>query len=166
MRGCIEALAGPAAVVQAARENAGLMRSVGLDTMTDGGSIASDFAAIARASRTGVESARVLLEESARRVAAAAHAIANLFDVHLIVLTGSSFAAAGDVYLPAVRDLLTRSSFARSAHPVDVRLSRSADTAAAIGGAALVLQSHLVPSSSQSSTARRSAPLSELSSLL
>ena len=35
--------------------------------------------------------------------------------------------------------------FSRSVHPVDVRLSRSAATASAVGAAALVLESELVP---------------------
>ncbi len=88
---------------------------------------------------------RQILERSARYIAVAARNLANTMDLDVLVLTGPSFAVAGSVYLPIVRDELDRGFFARAAHQVDVRLSRSAATAPAIGGAAMVLQSELVP---------------------
>lgn len=153
-RGCVEVLAGPAAVVAAAREDPEVRRAAGLDTLRAGTSIASEFAAVARASRSGVVGAREILERSARYISLAAHAITNLLDVRMLVLTGSAFAAASHIYVPVVRDLVETASFARASGPVDVRLSRAADTAGAIGGAALVLQSELVPQ-------RRAAPAAD-----
>ncbi|WP_101257912.1 ROK family transcriptional regulator [Streptomyces barkulensis] len=146
-RGCVEALAGPSAVVAAARADRALARAAGLDG--DSGrrrsSVTADFAAVTRAARRGEPGARTLLECSARYLAVAARTLANIMDLELLVLTGPSLAIAGSVYLPVVREELDRAFFSRAAHPVAVRLSRSAATAPAIGAAALVLQSELVP---------------------
>jgi predicted NBD/HSP70 family sugar kinase len=167
MRGCVEALAGPSAVVDAALADPRVAQAAGLDALPGTASIATRFAAVARASRNGVPGARQILERSARYVAVAAHTTVNLLDVRLLVLTGSSFAAASHIYVPAIRELLEHSFFARTTHPVDVRLSSSADTAAAIGGAAMVLQSELVPglAPSRPPTVARSSTVSEIGSL-
>lgn len=142
-RGCIEALAGPGAVVAAARADPALARLVG--TSRSHHSLAADFAAVSRAARQGEPQATAILERSARYVAVAARTLANVMDAEFIVLTGPSFAVAGSVYLPIVREELDRSFFARGVHAVDVRLSHTAATAPAIGAAAMVLQSELVP---------------------
>ncbi|NUT99466.1 MAG: ROK family transcriptional regulator [Saccharothrix sp.] len=142
-RGCVEVLAGPAAVVAAARADTALSRAAGLTTRSR--SVSADFAAVSRAARRGEPSALAILERSARYIAAAARSLANVMDLEVLVLTGPSFAIAGAIYLPIVREELDRAFFSRAAHPVDVRLSRHAATASAIGAAALVLQSELVP---------------------
>ncbi|NES16303.1 ROK family transcriptional regulator [Micromonospora sp. PPF5-17] len=143
-RGCVEAVAGPATVVAAARADPGLARAIGLSAGGGAAAVARDFAAIGRAARRGEGRALALCEESARYVAAAARTLANVMDLEVIVLTGPGFAVAGSVYLPVVRQEL-HAVFSRTAHPVDVRLSRSAATASAVGAAALVLESELVP---------------------
>ncbi|SDD53886.1 Sugar kinase of the NBD/HSP70 family, may contain an N-terminal HTH domain [Sanguibacter gelidistatuariae] len=165
MHGCTEVLAGPAAVVAAARADAHVRHAAGLDALGPGASIASEFAAVARASRNGVAGAREILERSARYVAVAAHAITNLLDVRMLVLTGSAFAAASHIYVPVIRDLLDSAAFARSSHPVDVRLSRAAETAGAIGGAAMVLQSELVPQRRAAPPLGADAPFAQVSEL-
>jgi predicted NBD/HSP70 family sugar kinase len=144
-RGCVEAVAGPAAVVAEARADRALARAVGLADGAKPVSVATDFAAIGRAARRGEPRALALLERSARYVATATRTLANIMDLEILVLTGPSFAAAGSVYLPVVRRELQQAFFARTAHPVDVRLSRSAATASAIGAAALALEFELVP---------------------
>ncbi|MFD5824649.1 ROK family protein [Lentzea sp. NPDC060358] len=143
-RGCLEVLAGPAAVVAAARRDRALSRAAGLTgaRTRPRAPVAADFAAISRAARQGDARALALLERSARYVAAAARTLANALDLEALVLTGPSFAIAGSVYLPVLREELDR---AFAAHPVAVRLSPSAASAAAIGAAAIVLQSELVP---------------------
>lgn len=180
MRGCVEVLAGPAAVVEEVRAAPGLAAELGIaeagtttssrpadETRPAGpaASVVEEFAAVARASASGHPDARAVLEHSARYVAAAALTAVNLLDVRMLVLTGPSLAAAGDIYLPAVRDLLASSLFARGDHLVDVRLSRTAATAPAVGGAALVLQSHLVPTLAPPAPPRPSTPLSEITTL-
>lgn len=168
-RGCVEALAGPAAVVAEARSSPDLAAAAGLSTGTSADpdtsephpSVVSELAAVARAAAAGHAGAHDVLERSARYVAAAALTAVNLLDVRMLVLTGASLAAAGDIYLPAVRDALATSLFARGAHPVDVRLSRTAATAPALGGAALVLQTHLVPSPGPLAPPRHGTPSGE-----
>ncbi|RKN41269.1 ROK family transcriptional regulator [Streptomyces hoynatensis] len=145
-RGCTEALAGPAAVVAAARADSALARAAGL---TRGPAQTprrlADFAAVTRAALRGEAAARALLERSARHLAVAARTLANVMDLDHLVLTGPSLAIAGSIYLPVVQEELDRAFFSRNTHSVSVRLSRSASTAPAIGAAALVLQSELVP---------------------
>ncbi|CAL9373041.1 N-acetylglucosamine repressor [Streptomyces sp. enrichment culture] len=146
-RGCTEALAGPAAVVTQARADTRISRAAGL-TQGPGGqrpSVTADFAAIARAARRGDQGSRELLEGSARWLALATRALANVMDLETLVLTGPGMAVAGSVYLPVVQEELDRAFFARAAHPVAVRLSESAATAPAVGAATMVLQAELVP---------------------
>ena len=66
-------------------------------------------------------------------------------DLDLVVLTGPSFALAGSLYLPAVESLLGTAFFARQSHAVRVTISTNASDSAAVGAAALVLQSELAP---------------------
>ena len=101
--------------------------------------------AISRAARQGNGRAQALLERSARYLAVAARSLANVLDLEVLVLTGPSFAIAGAVYLPVLRAELDTAFIARDAHPVSVPLSASAASAPAIGAAAIVLQSELVP---------------------
>lgn len=142
-RGCVEALAGPESVVAAARE--ARLQLPGTDA-------AGDFAFLARAAMRGEGVPRTLLLRSARYLGVAAQTLANILDLDLVVLTGPSFALAGSLYVPAIREQLARSFFARASHPVDVVISPHASEAAAIGGAALVLQSELAPRQSSQRT--------------
>ena len=152
-RGCTEAVAGPAAVVAAARTDPGVAAAAGLgtDPAADAGggsprgTVAADYAAVARAALAGHAGALALLEDSARRLAVAVRTLVNILDIDLVVLTGPSFAVAGEVYRPLVQAELDRSFFSRSSHSVEVVVSPVATTAAATGAAALVLQSDLVP---------------------
>lgn len=143
-RGCLEVLAGPGAVVAQARADRALSRAAGLvgGRTRVATPVAADFAAISRAARRGNARALALLERSARYLAVAARSLANVLDLEVLVLTGPSFAIAGSVYLPVLRAELEG---AISARPVSVRLSPSAASASAIGAAAIVLQSELVP---------------------
>ncbi|MBB0232118.1 ROK family protein, partial [Streptomyces calidiresistens] len=109
------------------------------------GSPAAEFAAVARAALRGDAGARALLEDSARYLALAVRTLANVMDLEQVVLTGPGLAVAGSLYLPVVEEELARAFFARGAHGVSVHLSESAAGAPAIGAAALVLQSELVP---------------------
>lgn len=137
-RGCIEAIAGPAAVVAAARAR-------GVDLGPAGRPATEDFATLARAALRGDAVATSLLTFSARYLAVAAQTLATVMDLDQIVLTGPAFGVAGSLYLPVVREHLERTFFARGSHELQVRISASAHEAAAIGAAALVLQSELAP---------------------
>lgn len=148
-RGCAEALAGPGAVVAAAQANADIAHEAGLDALASPGedraTIAAQFAAVTRIALRGHAGARRLLEDSARYVSIAARSLANVLDLDLVVLTGPSLAVAGGIYQPIVQSELDRSFFSRATHGVTVLVSPVARTAAAVGAAAMVLQSELVP---------------------
>ncbi|UJP41344.1 ROK family transcriptional regulator [Cellulomonas palmilytica] len=135
-KGCVEALAGPAAVVAQARE-------AGFELAGRG--VSEDFAQIARAAARGEADAMALLERSAQYLAVAAQTLANVLDLAHVVLTGPSFAIAGSLYLPVIQERLSRTFFARGSHGVRVAISSHAPEAAAVGAAALVLQAELAP---------------------
>ncbi|MDM7829863.1 ROK family transcriptional regulator [Cellulomonas edaphi] len=143
-RGCVEVLAGPAAVVAAAREAGMDLRGIG---------VAEDFATVAREAMVGDPRAVAIIQRSARYIALAIHGLANLMDLDRIILTGPAFAQAGSLYVPAIRTQLERGFFARTSHAVEVVISTHAAEAAAVGGAALVLQSELAPRASSTHTA-------------
>jgi predicted NBD/HSP70 family sugar kinase len=134
--GCVEALAGPAAVVVAAR-------AAGIELPDRG--VFDAFAALARAAARGEEPAVDVFQRSARYVGVAAQTLANVLDVELVVLTGPAFALAGSLYVPEIERRLASSFFARRSHAVRVAISSNAHEAAAVGAAALVLQSELAP---------------------
>lgn len=136
-RGCLEVIAGPAAVVATAA--AGGAKLPGL-------SVVEDFAALARSATEGDPIAAELLQRSAEGVAVAVQSLANIVDPDLVVLTGPAFTAAGSLYLPVIQRHLDRASFARDCHRVEVLLSANTAEAAAIGAAAIVLQSELTTS--------------------
>jgi predicted NBD/HSP70 family sugar kinase len=136
-QGCVEALAGPRAVVEAAE-------AAGLDLGDPTRSVVARFGTLARDAVGGDEVAAELLRASARYIAIAAQTLAHLFDVDHLVLTGPAMAAAGSLYQPAVSDRLDTAYFARRDHAVAVSISSHAAEAAAIGAAALVLQGELV----------------------
>ncbi|GAA0587019.1 ROK family transcriptional regulator [Paractinoplanes ferrugineus] len=139
-RGCLEALAGPQVVVEAALADPAAADEAALDASARR-STTAEFAAVARAARAGAPACRALLEESARYLAAAAESLVNLVDVDLLVLTGPGFAAASFVYGPAISARLAAAD-ARTWHrSVSVTVSLAAATASATGAAALVLQS-------------------------
>ena len=142
-RGCLEALAGPQTVVEAALAHPAAAAEAGLDPAAPRPSTVTAFAAIARAARAGSPACRALLDDSARYVAAAAESVVNLLDVDLVVLTGPGFAAASFVYGPAISARLAPAD-ARTWHrSVSVTVSPAAATASATGAAALIIQSSL-----------------------
>jgi len=141
-RGCLEALAGPQVVVEAALADPVTAGEAGLERAARRNTIA-DFAAVARAARAGAPGCRALLEDSARYVAAAAESVVNLLDVDLLVLTGPGFAAASFVYGPAITDRIAAADTRTWRRAVSVTVSLAAATASATGAAALVLQSSL-----------------------
>lgn len=139
-RGCLEVMAGPATVVAQAR-------AAGFDLGPADRPVLTAFHDLARRALAGDQPATALLTRSARYVAVGAHTLANILDLDLLVLTGPALAVAGPVYLPVVARHLAEAFFARGSGSVDVRLSAHGAEAAAIGAAALALQSGLAPRS-------------------
>ncbi|WP_205707108.1 ROK family protein [Kineococcus vitellinus] len=141
-QGCLEAVAGPAAVVARALADPVARAEAHLEA---GGprSTVGDFSAVARAARAGGGACRALVEASARYVAAAAESLVNLFDLDLLVLTGPGFAASSSLYGPAITRRTGAAASRAWGRAVTVTVSSAAATAPAVGAAALLLQDRL-----------------------
>ncbi len=141
--GCVERYAAPAAVLDEARRAQPDFR--GLDLRFTEESTGQDFDRLARAAVGGHEAATKLIGRSADLLAAAVVSFSNAFDLDSIVLAGPSFAIAGSLYAKAIRTRAERSSFARQAHGITIEIAANPRDSAAIGAAALVLQSSVAP---------------------
>lgn len=137
-RGCVETLGGTAVTVDNAR-------AAGIDLGPVDRPVLAAFGALARMALAGQQPALEVVETSARFLGVAAHTLVNVVDPDLLVLTGPVFAVAGPLYLPIVSDTVSRGRFARGSGPLEIRLSTHGPESAALGAAALVLQSELAP---------------------
>ncbi|ACZ29306.1 ROK family protein [Xylanimonas cellulosilytica DSM 15894] len=153
--GCLEAVAGPSAVVAEGRA-AGLMLPERL-------TVAEAFAEVVSLARRGDGVAVDIVQRSAQHLAVAAQTLCTLMAVDLVVLTGASFGVAGDLYLPTVRERVRSSFLAHASGTVRVEVSQQARRAPAVGAAALVLQDALVP---RSFSTRLALPSAEPSALV
>ncbi|QDZ15125.1 ROK family transcriptional regulator [Humibacter ginsenosidimutans] len=136
----LEEVAGPSAIARSAREG-GEAERLGLSGNDD----FDDFRLIAKASVRGDRGAGALIDRSAAHLASGVLTMANLFDLDSVSLAGPAFAVAGPAYVRAISARLESDFFGRAQHQVAVRLSADVSDAAAVGGAALVLQSELAP---------------------
>jgi predicted NBD/HSP70 family sugar kinase len=141
-RGCLERYAAPPALVERALADKALVKRLGIDGSEP---VEQAFDALARASVLGDRRAEALVDESAALLADAAHTLANIWDLDTLVLAGPGFAVSGSRYVREIRARLAASAFARRYHPVQVDISSNPRDSAAIGGAALMLQSSVAP---------------------
>lgn len=155
-RGCLEQLAAPRAIVDAAMADAPLRVQLGI--VGDKPHQRADFSAIARAAARGEERSLALIERSARYVATALLSVVNLLDLDRIFLAGPGFADAGAIYVSRIRDLTTRFARTRTVHSVDVQLADPGLDAAAVGAASLALQHVLTPHTRTARAAVASRP--------
>ena len=137
----LEDVAAPSAVVAAAQASNADTNALGLTGTDD----FVDFKAIATASIHGNVLANELLAYSAQHLATATIALANVFDLDSISLAGPAFAIAGPLYLGVLNERLPKELFVRRSPAPHARLAVNASDAAAVGAAALVLQSELAP---------------------
>ena len=142
-RGCLEMLAAPRSVVKRAMNDADLVQSLRL-TGTEA-ELRTDFAVIARAAAQGDPRCVGLIEESANYLAAALLSLTNLIDLDQLYLAGPGFADAGSIYYRIIRSRLENFAFVRAVHSVTVELSEVGLESAALGAAAVALQSELTP---------------------
>ncbi|AMM21537.1 hypothetical protein AX769_17050 [Frondihabitans sp. PAMC 28766] len=152
-RGCLEMLAAPLSVVRHALTDPQLVETLGLSG--DPSELRLDFALIGRAAAQGDEACVALIEESATYLAKALVSMANLMDLDHLYLAGPGFADAGAIYYRIVRDHLDRLTFMRSVHSVHVELSEVGLESAALGAAAVALQTRLTPHQASASKVRR-----------
>ncbi|MCL1841138.1 MAG: ROK family transcriptional regulator [Propionibacteriaceae bacterium] len=135
--GCIGEMAGPLAVVRRAH-------ALGLLDAGDDASTLDQYRHLADLAHAGQAQALGLFADSARYIGVAAHVLATILDPDHIALTGPGFAAAGDLYVPAITEILQTRYVARDSHTIDVWVSQHADDAAATGAAILIFQSGLL----------------------
>jgi len=140
--GCLECYAGPPVVVERAKAIPGFAARLGI---TDQDSNARFFDQLARAAMYGDAQAEALVRTSVELIADAAITLVNLWDLDTLVLAGPGFAVTGSKYVSWIRERLAERARARACHGVQVDLSGDPRDSAAIGGAALVLQSSVAP---------------------
>ncbi|MFD3443245.1 ROK family protein [Microbacteriaceae bacterium 4G12] len=142
----VEDVAAPAAVAARARAAITSGTLTGIELTADANPY-RDFALVALAATRGNAEALALIAESAEALAGAVVSAANILDLDSVVLAGPSFATAGSLYVRVLKRKLDARFFAGDLHDVQVRLSGQVAEAAAVGGAALVLQNTLSPRS-------------------
>ncbi len=136
----LEDVVAPSAVVRRAR-------AAGAVTPGHGDDDFDEFRRITLAAAHGDAAAGEAIEHSAEHLARGVLTLANLFDLDSLTLAGPAFSVAGPTYVNAISRRLDADLFVRMRHGVRVGLSSDAINAAAIGGAALVLQHELAPRS-------------------
>ncbi|GIF98259.1 ROK family transcriptional regulator [Catellatospora citrea] len=141
-RGCLEEYAAPRVLAEQARSTPGLAARLDIRPVDPA---ARAFDILARAAIYGDVQAHALLDASARLLAEGAVTLANLWDLDTLVLAGPGFAVAGSIYVTQIRHHLAERAYSRQIHAVQVDLSSNPRDAAAIGGAALVLQGAVAP---------------------
>lgn len=144
-RGCLEALACPAAMVADVRR---LLAEGGRGVLAaayakDPESV--DHEALCSAAAGGDELARSVVDRVAGHLSNAAVSVTNVLDVELLVLGGPALGAVGEIYRDAVAEALAARPIARHVHQVPVSLSPAGGDAAAIGGASLVFHHAFAP---------------------
>lgn len=147
-RGCVELYANTSRVSARAAEAV----ARGELSLRLTGNPADDFTLISAAATRGDTVALALLQNSADYLSAAIISMVNLFDLELIVLSGSAFASAGSIYVRRISQALAERALARDTHPIVVRASVNGHDAAAVGAATLVLQDRLSPRSMRAVT--------------
>jgi predicted NBD/HSP70 family sugar kinase len=147
-RGCVQQYASMTAIVEAARNDAGLR-----DRLTLDGSESSAYDAVARAAVNGDADAYRVLDQAAERLSAAATSMVNLLNLGRIVLTGPGVARAGSIFARRLRAHLDAAAHSRQRHSVAVELSAQPRDAAGIGAAALVVQASVAPGHTASQAA-------------
>ena len=141
-RGCLETVASPRAIVREALADDALRARLGVDEGTPTDQVYGRFLGLAA---DGDPLASAILDRAAAHFAAAVGALVNTLDLDLVVLAGSGFAGAGEVFLEAARRRVAATAFMRELHPITVRLAHAGAETAALGAASVVLQRGLTP---------------------
>lgn len=142
-RGCLEAMAGAAAVIQAAAHGA---EYDGADTTntaiaTNG---SADVADVVQAALAGNTAARDAIALAGYHIGIALAGLVNIFNPSLILLDGS-MAHAGELLLAPIRQAIGRRSLAASSASAQIELARLGDNAVALGAIATVIEAAFGP---------------------
>jgi glucokinase-like ROK family protein len=143
--GCVEAYCAPRSVLAAVsrRLSDGEPSVIAAHAAGDGGRI--DFGAICKAARTGDDLAMEEIRRSAQWLGFGVVSLVNLLDVELVVLGGSGFRDADDIYRDEVQRVVDERIIARDRRTLRVQLSMAGEDAGAVGAASLVLEATYAP---------------------
>jgi glucokinase-like ROK family protein len=135
--GCLEALAGGAALARDGELAARVGRSARLreDLDRDGRVTAAD---VARAASFGDPVALALLTDAGRRVGLMLASVVNFFNPSLVVI-GGGVAHSGDALMAAIRDAVQRRSLPLATRDLVIQRSSLGSQAGVIGAAAMVV---------------------------
>jgi glucokinase-like ROK family protein len=135
--GCLEALAGGAALARAGQEAARDGRSERLAAALDQhGGVTAEH--VARAASFGDPLALALLQGAGRRVGLMLASVVNFFNPSLIVI-GGGVAQSGDALLAAVRETVYRRSLPLATRELLIQRSSLGGLAGVIGASAMVV---------------------------
>ena len=134
--GCLEALAGGAALARAADAAARSGRSPRLrQALESSGAVTAED--VGRAASFGDPTAVELLQGAGRRVGAMLASIVNFFNPSLIVI-GGGVAQSGDQFLAAIRESIYRRSLPLATRDLAIQRSSLGNLAGVAGAAAMV----------------------------
>jgi glucokinase-like ROK family protein len=137
-RGCIEAIAGGAAIgrlaLRAAEDGSSPFLAERLSTT--GSLTARD---VAEAAQHGDQAALEIIRSSGRLIGRVLAGTVNLFNPSLIVVSGG-VCGLGHLFLSGIREVVYRRSTALSARRLEIRFSDIPDTAGVIGAAILSIE--------------------------
>jgi predicted NBD/HSP70 family sugar kinase len=149
-RGCLEAMAGAAAVTYAAAH--GIQRDASGDIA---GQVASadeqtgnalDVADVVQAALAGDKAAQEAIQRAGYHIGIALAGLVNIFNPSLILLDGS-MARAGELLLEPIRQGIARRGLAASSAITKVELAQLGDNAIALGAVATVIAAAFGPPS-------------------
>lgn len=149
-RGCLEVVAGAAAVTQAAAR--GIYYESNGDTpgqpepSGQRPSTPLDVADVVHAALAGDKAAQAAIERAGYHIGIALAGLVNIFNPSLILLDGS-MARAGEFLLGPIRQGIARRSLAAAAAATKVELAQLGDNAIALGAVATVIEAAFGPPS-------------------
>lgn len=136
-RGCLEALAGGAAIARsgeaAARDGASPRLAAALDAT---GSVSA--VDVAREAAHGDPASIEILQAAGRRVGGMLASVVNFFNPSLIVISGG-VSGSGDHFLAAIRETVYRRSLPLATRDLEIRRSSLGELAGVIGASAMVV---------------------------
>jgi glucokinase-like ROK family protein len=144
-RGCVEAYCAPRSVIAAITNRLSDGEHSVLAAHGTGDGARLDFATICKAAMTGDELAMEEIRRSAHLLGCGVVSLVNLLDVELVVLGGSGFRDADDIYRNEVQRVVEERIMARDRRALRVQLSMAGEDAGAVGAASLLLEATYAP---------------------
>lgn len=144
-RGCVKSSCMPEFLVAQARE-VGVLAPQDPESHSD---LMSDMVALAAAAESGNQSARELLEKSARKLAGVVSVLTNLLDVERVILGGPFWPMLAPTHLPLLPQYLAQLSVTSAVHSIEVRSTVVNSGDEAFGAACLVMEKTLGPNAAQ-----------------